>query len=80
MLESKGKTNTAVSYFYLADNYVRILQTDLAGLSGEMSHEVPSHTLARKVLGKVTDQDISDNPISAVRVIMELFGGLFHTQ
>ena len=72
---NKGKTNTAVGYFYLADNYVRILQTDLAGLSGEMFHEVPSHTLARKVLGNVTDQDISDNPISALRLIMEMFGG-----
>ena len=71
----KGKINLAVAYFYLANNYIKILQTDIAGLFGEIFHETPFHILAKNVLANVSDQDISDNPISALRLIMGMFGG-----
>lgn len=72
---NKGKNSIAVGYFYLAKNYTKILQTDIAGLSGEVFHGVPFHTLAKNVLENVSEQDIYDNPISVLRLIMEIFGG-----
>lgn len=72
---SKGMISVAVGYFYMADNYTRIIQTDLSGLSGEMFHGTPFHMLAKKVLTNISDKDISDNPISALRLVMEMFGG-----